>query len=87
MERTVTALRIGGKLESVDDATVALARTLAAALDVVDPGECPAQVASLARAHLAALKLLRGVRDDDSDDGFSDLVAAMRSSMGDAEES
>jgi hypothetical protein len=87
VERTVAALRVGGRLESADDATVALARTLAAALDVVDPVESPAQLASLARAHLAALKLLRGVNDTDADEGLSDLVAALQGPMGDAEES
>ena len=87
VERTVAALRSGGRLEAADDATVALARTLAAALDLVDPVDGPAQMASLARAHLAALKLLRGVTDTDADDGLADLVAAMHGPMGDAPES
>ena len=87
VERTVAALRVGGRLEAVDDATVALARTLAQALDTVDPVDMPAQVASLARAQLSALKLLRGVTDHDVDDGLADLLAALHGPLGDAPES
>jgi hypothetical protein len=86
VERTVTALRAGGRLETVDAATIALARHLAAALDTVDPAENPAQVASLARVHLSTVKLLRGAAVDD-DDGFAEVVAAMSTKMGDAPES
>ena len=87
VERTVAALRSTRRLEQADDATVALARTLASALDAVEPAECPAQTASLARAHLSALKLLRGVTDTDADDGLADLIAAMHGPLGDAPES
>jgi hypothetical protein len=85
-EHTISALRGGGRIEDADAATVALVRHLAGALDLVDPGEWPAQVASLARAQLAALKMLRGVGDD-SDDSLGDLVAALSGPMGDAPES
>jgi hypothetical protein len=81
----VVALRQTGRLESVDAATVALARTLAAALDMVDPVEYPAQAASLARVQLSTLKSLRGAPVD-ADDGLTDLVAALQAPMGDAEE-
>jgi hypothetical protein len=87
IERTVVALRATGRLEPVDEATVALARTLAMALDVADPEESPAQLASLARAQLSTLKLLRGVNDTDGDDGLNDLLAALHGPMGDAPES
>jgi hypothetical protein len=87
IERTVAALRSGGRIEEVDAATVALARHLAAALDAVDPVEYPAQVASLARAQLGTLRILRGAAVDADDDGLADLVAALSGPMGDAPES
>jgi hypothetical protein len=77
VERTVAGLRDAGRLEAADEAAVALARTLAGALDTVDPVVWPAQVASLARAQLATLKLLRGVADDDRDAGLDELLAAL----------
>jgi hypothetical protein len=86
IERTVAALRSGGRIEEVDAATVALARHLAAALDAVDPLEFPAQAASLARVQLSTLRTLRGTGADD-DDGLADLVAALSGPMGDAQES
>jgi phage terminase small subunit len=85
-ERTIAALRAGGRLEQVDDATLALVRTIAAAMDRVDPGTYPAQLASLARAQLAALKMLRGINDDD-DDSLDELLATLSAPMGDAPES
>ena len=87
VEVTIAALRTGGRLEPVDAATVALVRTLAHDLDEVDPGGSPAQLATLARAQLAALKLLRGVNDTDDGDDFAEFIAAMRGEMGDAPES
>jgi hypothetical protein len=79
VEGTLRALRGGGRLEGVDDATVALARHLAWALDEVDPVEFPAQSASLARAQLATLRLLRGKVDDDDGggSGLDELLAAL----------
>jgi len=87
VERTITGLRNLGRLEPVDDATVALTRTLADAMDRVDPTTYPAQLASLARAQLASLRMLRGASEDDSDSGLSDIIAALSSPMGDAPES
>jgi hypothetical protein len=84
-ERTLQALKEGGKLEGADAATVALLRHLAGALDKVNAEDQPAQVASLARVHLAVIRSLRGIADD-GDDGMSDLIAAMQGITGDASE-
>jgi P27 family predicted phage terminase small subunit len=87
-ERTVEGLRRGGRLDSVvDDASIALARTLAEALDRVDPETFPAQLASLARVHLSAIRALRGQSEDDNDSGISDWVATLSGALGDAPES
>lgn len=86
-DRTVDALRQVGRLEPVDEATVALGRTLAEALDVVDSEQFPAQVASLSRAHLATIRMLRGVAAGDDDGGISDWIAGLSAPMGDAQES
>jgi hypothetical protein len=84
VERTITALRHGGRLEEVDAATTALARHLAGALDTVDAGAYPAQTASLARVHLATLRQLRGLDDTERDDaGIGDLLAALSAEVGD----
>jgi hypothetical protein len=85
-ERTITALRNLGRLEPVDDGTLAALRTVSAALDEVDVAKHPAAVASLARVQLAALKMLRMQADDDSDT-LTDLLASVSTSVGDAEES
>jgi hypothetical protein len=83
-ERTITALRAGGKLEEVDAAAVALARHVAAALDSVDAALLPAQTASLARVQLAALRTLRGFDvDTDRDADVSDLLAMLQTEVGD----
>jgi P27 family predicted phage terminase small subunit len=88
MEKTLSGLRAGGRLERADEATVALTRTLAEALDKVDAEMYPAQIASLARSQLAALRLLRGSPENDADSGLADiLAAAMQGPMGDAPES
>jgi hypothetical protein len=82
-EHTITALRAGGKIEAVDAAAIALARHLAAALDEVDPEARPAQVASLARVHLATLRTLRGVDDDSERDAdVGDLLALLSTEVG-----
>jgi P27 family predicted phage terminase small subunit len=86
-ERTLKSLRAVGRIDPIDAAAVALARTLAEALDRVDPETYPAQMANLARAQLAALRLLRGSSDDDNDGAaLSDFIAAMSTEMGDAED-
>jgi hypothetical protein len=83
-ERTITALRAGGKIEVVDAAAIALARHLATALDEVDPEVRPAQVASLARVHLATLRTLRGVDDgSERDADVGDLLALLSTEVPD----
>jgi hypothetical protein len=83
-ERTISALRAGGKLEDVDAAAVALARHLAAVLDEVDGAKLPAQIASVARVQLAALRTLRGIDDDtERDADVSDLLAILSAEVGD----
>jgi hypothetical protein len=83
-ERTIDALRRGGRLEEVDAAAVALARHLALALDKVDGATMPAQTASLARVQLAALRTLRGVDDgSDRDADLSELLAVLSAPVGD----
>jgi P27 family predicted phage terminase small subunit len=85
IERTLKSLHDGGKIEAVDAAAVALTRTLAEALDRIDPETYPAQMATLARVQLSALRMLRGSKDDDNDNAaLSDLIAAMSTEMGDA---
>jgi hypothetical protein len=78
-ERTIDALRRGGKLEEVDAAAVALARHLALALDKVDGATMPAQTASLARVQLAALRTLRGIDDGTERDADVGELLAMLS--------
>jgi hypothetical protein len=84
-EKTVASLRQLGRLEPVDEATIALVRTVALALDRLDPEASPAPMASLARVHLSALKMLRGQTDDN--DSLSGVLAALSAEMGDAPES
>jgi len=84
-ERTLKALTSVGRIEAVDSATVALTRTLAEALDRIDPEAFPAQMATLARVQLAALRMLRGKVDDDDDStAISDWITALSTEMGDA---
>ncbi len=85
-ERTITALRNTGKLEEADSATTALTRHLARALDQVDPARFPAQVASLARVQLNALRQLRGLDQEDSGGDLTELLAALSAPMGDTSE-
>jgi P27 family predicted phage terminase small subunit len=82
-ERTITALRKGGRLEEVDSAATALARHLARALDSVDAARYPAQVASLARVQLTALRTLRGVDEEEGGAGIDELLAALSAPVGD----
>jgi hypothetical protein len=83
-ERTISALRKGGRLEEVDAAAVALARHLARALDDVDGAKLPAQTASLARVQLATLRTLRGIDDgSERDTGVDELLAMLSAPVGD----
>jgi hypothetical protein len=83
-ERTITALRRGGRLEEVDAAAVALARHLALALDEVDGAKLPAQTASLARVQLAALRTLRGIDDgSERDADVGELLAMLSAPVAD----
>jgi P27 family predicted phage terminase small subunit len=86
-EKTITALRSGGRIADVDAAAVALARHLAEALDRVDSARWPAQVASLARVQLMTLRTLRGL-DDEPGGEFSidEILGALSAPMGDSEE-
>jgi hypothetical protein len=84
VERTITGLRQGGKLEDVDAATVGLARHLATALDTVDPLTQAGRVAQLARVYLATLRSLRGVDEDsERDTDLGDLLALLSAPVGD----
>jgi P27 family predicted phage terminase small subunit len=83
-ERTIAALRAGGRLEETDAAATALARHLAAALDDTDGARFPAQTASLARVQLATLRTLRGIDDDSGHDpDVGDLLAFLSAPVGD----
>jgi P27 family predicted phage terminase small subunit len=85
-EATIAALRQSGRIEVVDEATIALVRTLASALDRLEPEEDAAPLASLARTQIQALKMLRG-QSDDSADALATLLASLSTEMGDAPES
>jgi P27 family predicted phage terminase small subunit len=76
-EDTIAALRATGRLEAADESTIALVRTLATALDTLDPEARPAQMASIARCQLSAIKLLRGVADEPANAGYDELLAAL----------
>jgi phage terminase small subunit len=84
MEGTISALRGLGRLEPVDEATLALCRSLATAMDALDPDD--PSIASLARTQLQALRLLRGQADDDANT-LAALLLGVRSTVGDAPES
>jgi hypothetical protein len=84
-EATISALRQLGHLEPVDEATLALVRTVASALDMIEATEAPAALASLARVQLAAITMLRSYADD-STDTLAALLASMSGEMGDAPE-
>jgi hypothetical protein len=80
-ERTLAALRTGGRVEPVDAATIALGRTLAALMDDSDEPVVP-----VAWAYLKVLRELRGAAADDGDD-WGQLLAALSAPLGDAPES
>jgi hypothetical protein len=80
-ERTVAALRSGGRLEPVDAALVAAGRNLAALLDDHDEPVVP-----VTWAYLNVLRELRGVVGASSDDDLGQLIAALSAPLGDAPE-
>jgi len=84
MECTIGALEALGRLEPVDAATLALCRSLAAAMDALEPDD--PGIAGLARTQLQALRLLRG-QTDDSATALAALLASVSTTMGDAPES
>jgi hypothetical protein len=82
LEATLKALRAAGRLTEADEALVALARSLAAAVDA-DPSN-----AALAREYGRALQALqnsgKGVADDDASAFvLSVSTAAVRAPLGD----
>ena len=81
-ERGLAALKQTGRLEAVDAPMVALVRTLAALLD--DPEE---PVVQTAWASKSAWRDLRGVAAVGDDDELGQLLAALRTPVGDAPES
>jgi hypothetical protein len=92
VERQLKAMRAAGRIEDVDAGVVALARSTAAALD--DAGQAArlgstawAEVASIARAHLAAVQALRGTGQGESVDEVDRLLAALSGPMGDPAQS
>jgi P27 family predicted phage terminase small subunit len=88
IEKTIKSLTQSGRLEGVDSATISVARSMAEALDRVDPETKPAQYAACARVQLAALRMLRGSPDDDDDaSSLADQLAALSAEMGDAPQS
>ena len=81
-ERGLVALKNSGRLEEIDAPMVALVRTLAALLD--DPEEPLVQTAW---AYKSAWRDLRGVAAVGDDDELGQLLAALRTPVGDAPES
>jgi hypothetical protein len=86
--RAIAALKAGGRLEPVDDAVVGLARATADLLDeaIADPAEKAYAVAALGRLHLAAVMALTGKVAADADAGLSEVIAALSTPLGYAEE-
>jgi hypothetical protein len=75
--RTIQAMKRAGSIEEVDSLVVANVMFTAKLLDELDPDTPPNQVASLARAHLAASKALRGDHDEAIDGGLGQIIAAL----------
>ena len=86
--RTIRALRVGGRLVEVDEAMIGLAVATADLLDeaISDPEEKTYAVAALGRLHLATILALQGREGSDSDIGLSEVIAALSTPMGYAEE-
>jgi P27 family predicted phage terminase small subunit len=88
IEKTISALRSGGRISEVDAAAIAMARHVAEALDRVDAARWPAQVATLVRAQLETVRTLRGLDDESGGDvSVVDLLTALSAPVGDPEES
>lgn len=73
----MVALADAGRLEKVDEALVGLCRGLAAAVDVQP------QTAALWKEYREALTALRSAGNERDTDAFGDLLAELRSSVGD----
>ena len=78
----MAALKSTGRLEGVDAALVALGRTLA---EIIDAAEEP--VVQTAWAYKSVVRELRGVAAVGDDDELGQLIAALRTPLGDAPES
>lgn len=77
----VTLAALEGRIRPEHDALVQLVRTMAAGIDA-NPGN-----AAYAKEYREALRVLLEVAEPNDDDGGDDLIAALRSPMGDASES
>jgi hypothetical protein len=75
VERSIAALRLAGRLEAIDAALVAAARTTARALDHAPN---PYVAATVARVHLEALRLLAGRPAPDNDE-IDEFLRSLRS--------
>jgi hypothetical protein len=82
--RTIAALRAGGRLVDVDEATIGLAKATADLFDeaIADPEEKAYAVAALGRLHLAAVMALQGREGGDADIGLSEVIAALSTPLG-----
>ncbi len=74
IEETIAALRIAGRLESVDNAHIAICQSLADAVDI-EPNN-----ASLWREYRAAVTALRAANVQTQDE-FSSLLASLSAEM------
>jgi hypothetical protein len=84
VDGTVTALRSTGRLEKADDALVAMARTLADALDDEHTATEPSRftVGALAGKLLPVLMELRGEDSTVVADSLDELLARMPAALG-----
>ena len=76
LERTIRALREADRLEAIDAALIAAARSTARALD---HAPSPYVAATVARVHLEAIRLLAGRPAPESDE-LDAFLASLRSS-------
>jgi len=72
VNETIRALRLAGRIEPIDAATIAHARSTARSLDAADPGS--AAHASCSRAHASALDRLRALDSPGTHDAFARLL-------------
>jgi hypothetical protein len=86
IERTVRQLRQAGRVDGVDDALIAVCRSLAAALD---DAPSPYVAATIGRVQLEALRLLTGKPPAEADelDAFIRSLAAGPAAVRDAADS